>query len=142
MELYASTEQRAKVLALEQEQLGALQASLSQQLVDRLPPGDTEAQFAHTFPNGITVVVSRKVQERWVPIDGQSDEFWTWVFSNNLAPQFTTRALKQDGVDQWRRTHQTPDAPDGALPPYIKRMSIVKPHVGVKGLTPPKTPNK
>lgn len=141
MELYAATEQRKAVLAQEAEQLTALQKSLAERLAARLDPEDANAKFAHTFTNGITVVVGKKTTERWVTVDGQSDEFWSWVHTNHLAQQFTTRTLKQEGVDLWREAHRTALMPDGELPPFIKQMTTVTPHVGVKGVTKPsKTP--
>ena len=135
MQMYASMEVRLKALKAELEQINALQTTVSDELAGRLDPNDLEAAFAHTFPNGVTVQVQRQAQERWVPVDGQSDEFWGWVFNNNLAQQFCTRALKQEGVDTWRAAHKTAMMPEGELPPFIKRMTIVKPKIGVKGLT-------
>ena len=121
------------LLTREMEALAAAMGTLEQQLTERLPP-ETDA-YAHKFSNGVTVQVSRKESERWVPVDGQSDEFWGWVWANNLGQQFSSRVLKQEGVDKWRDAHRTATMPDGELPPFIKRMTIVTPKVGVKGLT-------
>lgn len=141
MAMYATCEQQLAALKQQSESLSAFQATIAKQLTDRLDPNDMGAQFAHTFPDGRSVSVARKVQERWVPIDGQSDDFWGWVFKAGVAEQFCPRTLKQEGVDQWRAAHKTQLMPDGELPPFIKRMTIVSPKIGVKGLTKPSTPS-
>lgn len=139
MRMYAVMEQRKTTLKTEIEQLDAFQKTIEDQLGARLQ-SDDDAHFAHTFDDGLTVTVKRKKSERWIPIDGQSDEFWNWVHSNNLGAQFCTRTLKQDGVDQWREAHRTSVMPDGELPPFVKKMTTTTPTVGVKGLVTPKAP--
>lgn len=139
MRMYVVMEQRLGAIKAEAEQTVAMMKTIELMLTAKLDPDDDEAAFKHKFEDGVTVRVAKKSRERWVPIDGQSNEFWNWVFTSNLAQQFCTRDLKQEGVDQWRAAHRTPIMPDGELPPFIKRMTITSPVVEVTGLKKPKT---
>lgn len=139
MRMYVVMTQRAAAIKAEAEQLAAMMKTIELTLGSKLDPNDDEAAFKHQFEDGVKVHVGKKKRERWVPIDGQSNEFWNWVFTSGHAMQFCTRELKQEGVDAWRETHRTPLMPDGELPPFVKRMSIVSPVVEVTGLKKPKT---
>lgn len=132
MEMYAALAARVKVLKASLAQAENLQAALAATLVARLPPEDNAAKYAHTFGHGVTVTVGWKESKRWVPVDGQSDDFWSWVQAESMW-QFTTRTLKQEGVDTYI-------AANGGLPPFVKQMTSVAPDVRVKGLSEPAPP--
>jgi hypothetical protein len=139
MTMYATMAARQKTLTQELEQLAALMKTIELSLAAKLDPEDTEASYQATLPSGVTVRVAKHSRERWVPIDGQSNDFWNWVFTTGRAQEFCTRELKQEGVDVYRAAHRTPIMPEGELPPFIKRMTIVSPKVEVKGLTKPRS---
>lgn len=126
MQQYAVLEQERSRLQLQLDRLSDAQKVVAAELAQRIPAESTS--MGYTLTNGVKVVVEKKTTSRFVPVDGQSDNFWGWV-KENAKWDLVGRTVLQKGVSAYLEAHKT-------LPPHLRTMTVTEPTIRVTFTNP------
>jgi hypothetical protein len=136
MQLRASLDAQAAPLRAQLKSLDATMELVDSALWEKLPEVNGEAQpISHAFPDGTVVSVKQKTTQRYIPAEGQSDQFWQWVRDGNRW-EFTGRTLIQAAVEKWAAEHTNPFTGAASLPPHVTTMQTKSVVVKVQKVGP------